>query len=264
MILGVAVSMAYTQTYTELGAVSGSGLKILPSTSVAPTAQFRLNTSRIDFLHRGQRGMNIYELSAGFSPNLEGYLKFSTEEYNAISSIASVGFGAKFQLPFSLPVVDRSAIWGETIYSEDDRSTVFPSAINRYGFMSSIEWQYSKAILLFGFSGESNLDRVLLGTGYMIGLNRSLQVGAEILYGYVDNHSIHAFLAGTYRIVSNVSIQMSPGYLQSSSVTTFLFSAGISISTADIDFTPVNEPTIDEFHIPSFEEIEKQTKEEKQ
>lgn len=264
LLLLMTAPSLFAQTYTEVGSVSGSGLLMLPSASIAPPAQFSLNISRIDFLRRGNRGINIYEMNSGFSSHLEGYLKFSAEDVDATSSVSSIGFGGKLQLPFSLPLVDRAAIWGEMNYSEDTRPTIFPATINRLGVMSSLEWQFSKTIFFLGVSGESNLDKLLVGAGYMIGLHRSLQLGSEFFYGYSDANSIHVILNGTYRIMPNITIHINPGYLRRSSSSTWLLAAGVSIATADIDFTPVQVQKTDEFHIPSFEEIEQQTNEEKQ
>jgi hypothetical protein len=175
-----------------------------------------------------------------------------------------VGFGAKFQLPFVLPIVDHAAMWGETNYSEDTHEAIFPTTINRAGILASFEGTYTKAIFLIGMSGETALNRVLLGSGYTVGLHHSLQLGSEFLYGYTDIPSMNFIINVSYRLFSNVSIHVSPGYLKTTSVATVVFSAGISFSTAKIDFMPVREQKKDEFHIPSFEEIEKQSKEEKQ
>ncbi len=60
----------------------------------------------------------------------------------------------------------------------------------------------------------------------------------------------------------NLCVQLAPGYVHSSTVSSWLLSFGISASTSSIDFTAGDKAAKKDV-TPSFEELEKQIQQEK-
>ena len=56
----------------------------------------------------------------------------------------------------------------------------------------------------------------------------------------------------------NVCVQLSPGYLQSSVMSTWMLTAGVSISTARIEFITPDNSKDKNNNTPSFDDLEKQ------
>jgi len=104
------------------------------------------------------------------------------------------------------------------------------------------------------------MSSLLLGTGWVQPLSHTLLVSPEIVYGYSGHHSTAFILNAAMRIVSNVSLQISPGYLSTDAAKTPLIAIGFSISTADFDY---NERSVEKktgFHVPTIEELDQQIK----
>lgn len=247
------------QLFTDQGLLSGSGMTVIPTATVVPTAEFRLQYSRISYLMSGGNGVNVISLSSGFSSSLEGYMRVTGEQLGLSQSQLAYGFGGKLRIPALLPVVRRLALWMETTSSDQYYpSRIFPSDAFRTALTATIDSNGIHPTILVGMTRMENLIRPLVGAGVTIAAGNHVQVSLELVHGYFGRKSAQAAATASMRIFPNLSLHASPGYLSTPNISTWTFSFGISCSTTDIDFHPVYEEVKgDEYILPSIEEMEK-------
>jgi hypothetical protein len=265
-ILLLAVSDAMkAQAYNELGSMSGSGLVLMPSTAIAPLSQFRVQADRIALADQGGTGMNMFEFSGGFSRLLEGYFRLTNEQLSDVQSLSGIAGGAKLTMPFEVPVLREVALWGESSTTDQvDRSTFFPLRITRTALVATPVSDGFRTSEMIGFTkkvGDSMLEP-LIGADATMALGHEAEIGVEWVSGYAGKSSNDILVSGMYRILPFASIHLSPGYTAVADKSSLMFSVGISVNTADIDFKPAEGRAVDQFKMPSLDDIEKETKQE--
>ncbi|MBI3193301.1 MAG: hypothetical protein HYZ34_02405 [Ignavibacteriae bacterium] len=260
------LSGSNAQLFTDQGVFSGSGLTVLPTATVVPMSEFRAQYTRFNHFNSAGFGANVLGFSCGLSSSLEGYARVSDEQTGKVASQLSFGFGGKFRFPMMIPTIRRLAIWGEATSSEmEPNSTIFPSDAVRGGVLATFDSNGIHPTLLLGVSTMEGKTLPLIGAGVTYAVSNETQVGIELLHGYLKKNSFQAILSASTRVFPNVSIQIAPGFISTSTTSSWIISAGISCSTADIDFHPVTEQVvIEEYQLPAIEELEKQSSQENQ
>ncbi|GEM_PF-1949711 len=260
----VMIRGSHAQFFTDQGLFSGSGLTVMPTATVVPAAEVRLQYSRVDYLKGGRRGLNVIGLSAGFSSSLEAYMRVSGEQVGGPQSLVAYGFGGKFRLPVLVPVVRRLALWAEATASDQYHPTaLYPSDAFRAGVTATFDSNGIHPTILIGFTTLQDRTRPLVGAGMTIAAGNHAQVGVEFVHGYLGLNSAQMASTASFRVFPNISLHASPGYLSMPGASTWTFSFGISCTTSDVDFHPVyEEKKENEFILPSIEEIEKERKQE--
>ncbi len=254
------------QLFTDQGVFSGSGLTVIPTATVVPSNEFRIQCTRLTHFQSEKNGLNVFGLSSGFSSTLEGYIRLTSEQTPSVSSQIAYTFGGKFRLPFMVPLVRRVAFWFESTESDmSPASTLYPTEALRYGAVATFDSNGIHPSLLLGVSKLDGKFRSLIGAGVTVATSHTTQVGLEVMHGYLTSRSLQVYASGSARLFPNISVQISPGYVTTSAQSSWMVSIGISCSTADIDFHPQSEAVAngEEFQMPSFEEIEKQSVDEK-
>jgi len=264
----LAVHTSSAQLFTDQGMMSGSGLMILPTATIAPASEMQVQYSRLTFLQNNSPRANVLSLSCGFSSSLEGYARFTSEELRTISSQSAYSFGAKFRFPGSFPVLRRLALWGESTFSDmqpEGKPSLFPVGATRGGIVASLDSNGFRPSFFIGGSQINNSFSPLIGGGITIALGHRAQLGGEFLQGYFGKNTNQSILTGSVRIFSNVSLHISPGYFSADSFNGWMISGGFSLFTADVDYHQVNDVSEnkDDFRLPSIDELEKQMQEEK-
>jgi hypothetical protein len=269
IVLGVLMLSMYAteggaQLFTDQGLMSGSGLMIMPTPATAPTAEFGIQTARVEFLRPGERGMNVIGFTGGFSSHMEGYVRVSGEQVGLPSSVISYGFGAKLRSPFTVPAVEHIALWLESGSTEQVKQrAMYPPNVFRAGITASFGTDGINPTALVGLSSVEGAAGLLLGGGVTFAAGHEAQLGAEVVYGYTGTKSVHALVNSSLRVLPNISIHVVPGYVTSEVASTWLFSVGVSFTTTDIDYHPARVSNDDEFVVPSIEDIESQMQGEK-
>lgn len=263
-VLGLCVcgGSAQAQFFTDQGMLSGSGLAAVPTASLAPAAEFRVQYFRLSRLDAGSRGLNVFGMSTGFTETLEGYARLSGEQSGTPLSQISYTFGGKFRYPGLLPVVRRLAVWAERSMSDRiEPSAVFPADAFRSGITVTFDSNGIHPSLFLGLSNTRDDLHPMVGAGVTFAVSHSAQLGVDLVHGYLGRNSAQISGMASFRVFSNVSLHVSPGYLASGGIHASTIAAGISCSSADIDFHPVIEKRkTEEFILPSIEELEKQEK----
>ncbi len=264
MMMLLVVSASNAQLFTDQGVYSGSGLTVLPTATVVPMSEFRVQYTRFNHFNSAGFGANVIGFSCGLSSSLEGYARVSDEQVGKLASQVSFGFGGKFRFPMMIPTIRRLALWGEATSSEmDPNSTIFPSDAVRGGVLATFDSNGIHPTLLLGVSRIDGQTRPLIGAGVTYAVSNETQLGLELMHGYLKKNSFQAIVSASTRLFPNVSIQIAPGFVSTSTISTWMISAGISCSTADIDFHPVTEEVvIEEYQLPSIEDLEKQSSQE--
>lgn len=251
---------AGAQMFTDQGLFNGSGLTVLPTATIAPPMEFRVQGSRVTYFNHGGTGVNVVSLNAGLSSTLEAYVRLTGEQSGAFSSQIAYGFGGKFRIPALIPVVRRLALWVDVTSADQNiGSPIFPTDARRGGVTATFDSNGVHPTVLLGLVTIGEDTRVLAGAGITIAAGNSIQMGFEFVHGYLGKNSAQIGATSSVRAFPNVSLQASPGYLSAPGVSTWTFSFGISFGTADVDFHQVREDRkSDEFILPTIEEIEKQ------
>ncbi len=261
--------VAQAQQFTDQGLFSGSGLVVLPNATVIPSSEIRAQFSRSNFLQNTGGYLNLIGLGCGLSSNLEGYLRISSEEFAASSSDGQVSysFGGKLRLPMLVPYVRHIALWMESTNSDMDvvQTPMFPVDAVRYGAIATFDSNGIHPTALLGMAKIHDVWSFMYGGGVTFAQSHTTQYAVEVLHGYLDPGSWQFNTSASVRAFSNVSLVFSPGYISSHNRSSWMVSIGVSVSTEDIDFHPVvqEEESKDNFVLPSFEDIEKQSSEEK-
>ena len=262
IILSVVICGSSAQLFTDQGLFSGSGLTVVPTATVIPSTEFRLQYSRVNYLRSGRTGLNVLGLGAGFSSSLEGYMRVSAEQLGARQSLVAYGFGGKFRLPLLLPVVRRLALWAEATTSDQyNSSALYPTDAVRGGVTATFDSNGIHPTIFLGIAKVQNKARPLVGAAVTMAAGNYAQLGLEFVHGYLGLNSAQAAATASLRIFSNISLHASPGYQSMAGVSTWIVSVGISCTTSDIDFHPlIEEKKENGFILPSIEEIEREGK----
>ena len=256
---------ASAQAMNDLGMMGESGVVFTPTTGITPVSHFRLDLTRVNFLRSGAERLNSIGLSTGLSTNMEFTVKFQTLEPGTSLTPSVIGFGGKFALPFGLPLISQSAIWAEFISSGSvNFFSIIPSSINRGAFVfQPLLLRNINGHLILGLTGIDNTQRFLVGSNGSYIINGLLKVGGEIQYNYYGNSDVQGSMLILLRAHPNVCVQLSPGYLRSPGVSSWMFSLGVSVSSTSIYFVMPEQPKQKGNEIPSIDELEKQIREEK-
>ncbi len=268
MLSALLPGSVLAQLFTDQGMMGGSGLTLFPTATSAPASEMQVQYSRVSFLSASPERANIIGLTCGLSSALEGYLHLTSEELQTTTSQMSYGFGAKFRFPGTVPVLRKVALWGESTFSDmNDQNvpTIYPTKANRLGVSASLDSNGFHPSLFFGGNQLKSIVTPMAGAGFTIALGHKAQMGLEGLWGYLEKGSAQAALTGSVRLISNISLRVSPGYLTTTSVKGWMISAGLSFSSADVDYHQVRDDDAgkDNFVLPTIDELEAQPQPEK-
>ncbi len=255
-------ALAPAQTITDQGLLSGSGMSFLPTASLIPLTEFRVQTSRVSYLSGGRRGFNIFSVGVGMSTYIEGYARVTAEQTGVIQSQIAYAFGAKARIPVPFPMLRRAALWVERSSTELFlRGNLLTPEATRFGVLATSDSNGIHPTAIAGFTSINGLLRPLVGAGVTIAVGNGSQATIEAMHGYLGRKSFVAAAGFSHRLFSNVSVNVSPGYMTLPGASTWMLSAGISLTTAAIDFHPATEPIQDEpeFRLPTIEEMERGT-----
>ncbi len=231
---------------------------------MTPEAHFRVDASRISFLRSGDGGVNSVGITSGLSENMEFTAEFQSAQAGETISPSFIGFGGKFVLPITLPFEFRTAIWAEKVStSNPNTAPIFSSSIERGGFIvhPSLIGKFNGNIFL-GITDADNTKKFAAGCNASHIVNGSFKIGGEYLYNYYGRNDRQESMLILVRTIPNVCVQLSPGYLQSPVMSTWMFTAGISISTASIEFVTPDNSKDKNNNTPSFDDLEKQIRDE--
>lgn len=259
LLLLLMASVSNAQLFSDQGVMSGSGLTIVPTATTVPSSEFRVQYARMDYLKKGLKGMNVFGLSVGLSSSMEAYMRITGEQLGTTQSQVSYGFGGKFCVPADLPIIRRLALWFEETTSDQTlNSSLYPHDAMRGGLIATLD---SNGVHPTIFLGASRIDgklQPLVGAGVTIAMGSNAQIGLEIMRGYLELKSLQIVGSASIRVFPHISVQVSPGYLKTTTLSTWSISLGLSGTSSDIDFHPVFEkPKDDEYIVPSIDEIEK-------
>jgi len=257
---------ASAQLFTDQGMMSGSGLSLLPTATTAPASEMQVQATRMSFLSTSPERANIVGLTFGLSTSLEGYFRITSQEIQTSTSEISYGFGGKFKIPGTVPILHRLALWGESTISdmgEQSIPTIFPAQANRGGITASLDSNGFHPTLFFGGIQLDHIVTPMAGAGFTLALGHSAQAGLEAMWGYLEQGSMQAAFSGSVRLYSNISLHIIPGYLTTTAAKGWMISAGISFSSTDIDYHQVrgDDNDKDKFLLPSIDELEHQSTE---
>ena len=252
---------AASQNYAELGAMSGTGLFFMPTSSSSPNAQFRIDGSRLGLFEHGGRGVNLVSISSGLSRNVEAYLKFTNEQSGFAQSTVAMNVGGKFTVPVLLPVIKLVSLWGEFATSQsEDHSQLYPFKYSRSALIITPFTDVVRPSLLIGAAKPQDSGGDLMtGACLVLSPGHMTQFGLEYLHGYAGRGSDDVTLNGNVRLFSNISLHAGPGYVSRPAVSGWIWTIGLSLSSSDVDFHPVIVEQKNEYKLPSIEEIEKGT-----
>lgn len=255
VILIICNIKAYSQAFTDQGVASGSSIILLPTGSIAPTANFRIQFHHFTFFQK--HSWNSIDITAGLSSHLEFYIKYAAELNQKFMPATTTGFGGKFQFPFDIPYIYRSALWAEYVNSAAfDKFALFPSDLVRFGVVTSLYTNAIEPTLFLGVNRFQSQTRFLGSFGSTYSLSDKAKLGLEFTYGYFGNHDFTSLVSITYKIFSNLSTQLTAGYISATSIKSYTISAGLSLTTGLIDFSPRKEVEVKQI-VPSFDEIMK-------
>lgn len=256
----MSASGAEAQSFGDQGIAGGSSLSFMQTPSVSPSSHMRVHYSRTMFSLKERNTENLIDLTAGLSPNVEMYTRVMVQQTELPMNNTQFGLGGKFLLPFQLPLMDRGALWCESVSSLQMGDGSSGESILRAGFIANTGNGNMSPTFLAGVTRVDGHVGFLGGLGVGLPLQKRIKVGAELLYGYLGREELLGSMSVMIRPLAQVGVQVSPGYIRAGGTSGWYLSVGISCSTADIDFLPeaVNEPTD---ALPSFDEIEKQLNE---
>jgi hypothetical protein len=257
----LAAVPALSQTSSDPGLMSGSGLVLTPTNLVMPTGEFRIQAGRIGTPAEGGRGLNFATLGVGLSPFIEGYLRFTSEQAGYGQSVSAIGFGGKMLMPFQVPLLNIASIWMETSTTEVDQDArLYPTRMTRGALCATpVSTATLRPAILIGAAREQGEPANFLAGGNLVyAASHRAELGAEYVYGYAGRGSGQVMVSGVLRVLPYLSVHASPGYVSSPGVASWVWSLGVTLNSADIDFIPqAAQEAHDEFRLPSIEELEK-------
>ncbi|MFI5253434.1 MAG: hypothetical protein ACHQQQ_13500 [Bacteroidota bacterium] len=265
IVLLAAASISHTQTVSDLGMMGGSGLTFTPILAVTPESHFRFDMTRLNFLNAGTGNINTFGITGGLSSNMEFSAKFQSVQAGTSLSPAFIGFGGKIVAPLDFPYGTHIAFWDEVVSTSNVVSLkLMPIRVNRA--MIIIQpgiLRYLNGDLLMGLTSIDNTKRLVFGFNGSRSLNGWLKIGGEFQNNYYGINDRQESMLILLRPQSNLCLQLSPGYLQSSAASSWMFSIGICASTAGIEFINPEKPKEKPMLVPSIDDLEKQLNEEK-
>jgi hypothetical protein len=252
---------AVAQNYAELGVMSGTGVVFMPTSSVSPNAQFRVDGSRIGLFQQGGHGLNLISISSGLSRFVEAYLNFTNEQSGYAQSTTAMNIGGKFTLPVIVPLIKLVSLWGEFATSQsEDHSQLYPLKYSRAAIIVTPFTNGIRPSILIGTAKPQNTGGDLMtGGSLVVSPNHTTQLGIEYLHGYAGDGTNDITLNGNVRLFSNISLHAGPGYVSRPTVSGWIWTIGLSLSSSDVDFHPVIVEHKSEYRLPSIEEIEKES-----
>jgi hypothetical protein len=263
LLFALATIATAQTTFTDLGISGGSSIVIAPTISIAPSSQLRVNMGRVEFLRSGVKGYNVFSFHGGFSTNLETFISMYSEQTGTINSDVSYGIGGKLLLPFRIPAIGNLAIWGETISSSfSSDNGIFPQNITRFYIIGGKSIGSFNPIIIVGAMNINHKYLPVAAVGGTFPLSSEFKIGGEGVYNYFGKREKQGMLTGMMRIFSNISVQVSGGYIHSKPISSWIFSAGLSLATADLNLSPKPQAA-PKVIVPSFEDMEKMSVEEK-
>jgi hypothetical protein len=259
IIIAVTSLPAVAQNYYELGVMSGTGMVFMPTSSISPNAQFRLDVSRLGLSQHGGHGLNLYSVSSGLSEYVEAYIKFTSEQSGYAQSTNSVDIGGKFTLPFIIPILKLVSVWGEYSTSQnEDHSQLSSPKCSRVALIVTPFANGVRPSVLIGTAKEQDAEETfMIGACVVVSPNHTTQFGIEYLHGYAGIGTNDVSANGNVRLFSNISLHAGPGYMSRPSISGWIWTIGLSLNSADIDFHPVFVEHKKEYKLPSIEEMEK-------
>lgn len=262
-VLSVVVpAQALAQSYSAPGMGSGTSTILLPSTATIPSSHFRVQGSRLQPSRTVQHASTMIDIAGGFSRYLEIYFNLSLETIGGESDNDLFGAGAKLRIPEDALFGVESALWWETARGGSYAGAAFePSSLTRTGLVVNTGMGDVTLMLTGGVTIGEGRVRPLAGVAGTYPVSSSLLVSAELNRGYYGTDDYMVLMGGAVRLLPNISMQASPGYIWNGRTGGFTLLAGLCISTAAMDFLPA---VIKEegSGIPSIEEIERMLKEE--
>jgi hypothetical protein len=248
------------QPSNDLGMMGGSGITFTPTTAITPESHFRLDATRTSFHRSEAKGMNSVSLTSGLSPNMEFTVKFQSVQAGTSLSPSFVGFGGKFLLPFYFPFDSRAAVWVDFVSTPGENTTSFvPSAVYRGVLVvQPALLRKLNGNILLGMTEAENLKQLAVGFNSSRTLSELLKVGGEFQYNYYGRHDLQESVLLLLRVHPNACIQLSPGYMHSSVMSSWMISAGVSFSTTSIELSTTDRVKEKATDIPSFDDLEKQ------
>ena len=253
------------QNMNDLGMMGGSGVVLTPTTGITPESHFRVDMTRMNLLRSGSGALNSFAITGGLSENMEFTAKFQSSQDGGLLAPSFTGFGGKIVLPIDLPLLTSSAIWGEAASTTNPNSSVvIPSSVNRFAFILQPEaLQRLHSNIFLGVTTANSAQRFAGGCNAAVIVSKFLKIGGEFGYNYYGRDDRQESMLFLFRALPIVCVQMSPGYLQSSAVSTWTFSLGVSVSTSNIEFASSEARKTEKTVVPSFDDLEKQIHDEK-
>ncbi|MEK7263570.1 MAG: hypothetical protein AAB071_03555 [Bacteroidota bacterium] len=262
ILLFISFAKADGPTFIEQGVMSGSGFTFLPSATPSPMGDFRIQMGRMQ-LFEEKRGLDVLTLSGGFSSHLETYMKLSSEQQGTPFSLLSFGFGGKFRVPVSFPVVEKITLWMESVTSEEKRtSAINPSEVKRIAAIYCMGSYKTRIVGITGVTQTEQRSHLLYGGGFIFSPLNTMQFGIEYLHGYASENSEYVIVNISTRVFENIGVYVNPGILNVASRKIFSLSVGVSLTTTSLDFLPEAGGNGHQIKIPTFEEIQQQSQEE--
>ena len=260
----LSIAKADGPTFIEQGVMSGSGFTFFPSATPSPVGDFRIQMGHLQLLGK-QRGLDILTISGGFSTHLETYMKLSSEQQGTPFSLLSFGFGGKFKIPVTLPVIEKITLWTESVTTEEHKtSAINPPAVKRIASIFCMGSYKFRSVGIVGLSETEQNSHPLYGGGFVFSPLHSVQLGVEYLHGYADENSEFIIVNISSKVFDNIGVYVNPGIMNIAQRKVFSLSAGISLTTTALDFLPEAGGNGHQIKIPTFEEIQKQSLEEDQ
>lgn len=255
---------AVSQPINDLGMAGVSGVFLAPTIATMPESHFRADLTRMSVSGLNAGVINGVDVTGGLSPNIEFSVKYQSLATSTSISPSFIGIGGKFVLPFVLPFDSRSALWAETNSTQSaDTTLFFPVAIVRGALvMQPAVLSRLNGTLLAGIARVNNVNRFLGGFNGAQAINAFLKIGGEFLYNYYGRNDRQESVNLLLRVHPNLCLQISPGYLQAASVSSWMVSFGITASTTGIEFIAPEKPKTKTEELPSFDDLEKQIKDE--
>ena len=260
VLLLLSPFLVCAQPSTDLGMMGGSGITFTPTTAVTPESHFRLDMARVNLLRSGARGMNSFGLTSGLSPNMEFTAKFQSVQAGTALSPSFIGFGGKFLLPVYLPFESRTAIWVDFVSTPDNNNASFvPGAVYRGVLVvQPALLRKLNGNILLGMTEADNAKQFAAGFNASRTISEIVKLGGEFEYNYYGRHDLQESVLMLVRVHPNVCIQLSPGFLHSSVMSSWMFSAGVSFSTTNIELSTIDKVKEKTTDVPSFDDLEKQ------
>lgn len=260
LLLSGLMQPLVAQTEKEQGFLGGTRIFTMPSTELTPLASFRTHVGHLSSVSGKSGGMTNFGLTTGLSSNLEAYFGLLTNKSEMFLPATSYQIGGKLLLPFEIVSRLDVSLWAESI-SGSGVETPFGTSSNmtHAGLIGGYDASFGRPNFVLGFSQAKGEANPLIGAGMTKVLGGSVKIGGEVLYGYYGGKDLQATTSVGLNLFSHIGLQISPGFLRQSDASHFFVAAGLSVSTAVINFLPDMAQAGGDSDVPSFDEIEQET-----